>query len=361
MEAKKTSAFDVHVDLGGKMIDYAGYKLPSEYEGLAQEHEAVRNGCGIFDVSHMGNVYVEGPDAEKFLNYLLTNDITKIEGGQSQYTLMCNEDGGCVDDLIATKLGDDRYLLVVNGANKDKDVEWIDKHIGDYDVTVTDRTEEFFIIAIQGPKAQEILQKFVDIDLDEIKYYHMKEGVDFEGIEVIIPRSGYTGEDGFEIYGPWDKGGEVFKKLADAGATPAGLGCRDTLRFEASMPLYGNEMDEDRKVFDSGLGFTVKLDKDSDFIGKEALAKYKEEGQEQKIAGLELKGKGIPRQGYRIIKDGKDIGEITTGYLSPTLGKPLANVIIDVDEAEVGNEVEVQVRKRTVPAEIVDRRFLQNK
>ncbi len=359
MSGLKTAMYDLHKELGGNIVEYAGWELPTQYEGLTQEHEAVRNAAGIFDVSHMGMVYITGPDAMKYANYVLSNDVNKIENGQSQYTMLLNDKGGVVDDLIVNKYNDEKLLLVVNGANRLKDVEWLNSHKEGYDVEIIDDTMKVSMMALQGPKAQEILQKFVDIDLDEIEYYHFKEGIDLDGVEATIPRAGYTGEDGFEIYVDWDKGPEVFKKLVDAGAVPAGLGCRDTLRFEASMPLYGNEIDEDMNPLEAGLGFTVDFNKEGDFIGKEALAKIKADGVPKKIAGIELKGKGIPRQGYRILKDGKDIGVITTGYLAPTVGKPIANVIIDADEAELGNEVEVQIRKRTVPAEIIGRRFLQ--
>lgn len=360
MENKKTALYDEHIKAGGKMIEYAGWALPSEYTGLIDEHHAVRNDVGMFDVSHMGEFVIEGAESIKFANYLLTNHVDKIDDNQSQYNLMLNEKGGVVDDLIITKLADDKIFLVVNAANLEKDFKWITDKAKDFDVEVIDKSDDYSSIALQGPKSQEVLQKLVDYDLDELKYYHMVTDVDLDGVKVNITESGYTGEHGYEIYMPWDKAPEVWQKFLAEGVKPCGLGCRDTLRFEAAMPLYGNEMDEDHSPLEAGLKFAIKMDKE-DFIGKEALEKEIEEGQKRKIIGLELKGRGIPRQGYKILKDGKEIGVITTGYLSPTLEKPLANVIIDADQAEKGNEVEVQIRKRTVPAVLVGRRFLQNK
>lgn len=360
MELRKTAFYDLHNELGAKMIDYAGWALPSEYKGLVEEHNFVRNGVGIFDVSHMGEVFIEGPDALAYVNYILSNDINKVDNGKLQYNLMLNENGGVVDDLIVFRMGDEKLLLVVNGANVEKDVKWMKDHVKDFDVEVIDRSNEYSVIAVQGPDSPKVLGALTDYNLDDLEYYSYTEDAKILGHDVILSNSGYTGEKGFEIYAPWDKGPEIFKALIEEGAEPCGLGCRDTLRFEAAMPLYGNEMSDDMSPVEAGLKFAIKLDKD-DFIGKEAIEKYLDEGQKKKIVGIELEGKGIPRQGYKIAKDGKEIGEITTGYLSPTLGKALANAIIDIDEAELGNEVEVLVRKRSIPAVIVGRRFLESK
>lgn len=360
MELRKTAFFDIHEELGAKMIDYAGWALPSEYEGLVAEHNAVRENVGLFDVSHMGEFYFEGPDALKFANYIFSNNIDNVEDGQCQYTLLLNDHGGVVDDLILAKINDEKIFMVVNGANVEKDYEWITARTEGFDVKVINDTDKFSVIAVQGPNAPKVVQALTDYNLDDLGYYHMVEDIEITGKKANISNSGYTGEVGYEIYTAWDDGPAVWKALMDEGAVPCGLGCRDTLRFEAAMPLYGNEMDEDHSPIEAGLKFAIKFDK-GDFVGKEALEKEIEEGQKKKIIGLELKGKGIPRQGYKILKDGKEIGEITTGYLSPTLGKPLANVIIDTEEAVEGNEVEVQIRKKTVPAVLVGRRFLQNK
>lgn len=361
MEAKKTAIYDCHVKLGGNMVEYAGWALPADFIGLSEEHKAVRENVGIFDVSHMGEVFIVGKDTIPFCLYLLSNDIRKAKDGDCQYSILLNEKGGVVDDLIACKFNDEKVMLVVNGANCAKDVEWIKAHVGSYDVQILDESSKYSEIAVQGPKSEELLQKLVDINLAELGYYTFKDKVKFGEYEVLVSRTGYTGEIGFEIYANWDDGDDIWTKLVEAGAQPCGLGCRDTLRFEASMPLYGNEMGEDMSPLEAGLKFAIDLNREEDFIGRKAIEDYRAKGLVRKIAGLELKGKGIPRQGYRVLKDGKDIGAITTGYLSPTLGTPIANVIIDVDEAVIGNKVDVQVRKKIVPAEIISRKFLQNK
>lgn len=360
MDLRKTAFFDLHEKLGAKMIDYAGWALPSEYEGLVAEHNAVRENVGLFDVSHMGEFYFVGPDALKFANYVFSNNIDNVVDGQCQYTLLLNDEGGVVDDLIVTKINDEKAFMVVNGANVEKDYNWIKSKADGFDVEIIDETDKWSVIAVQGPNAPKALQALTDYNLDDLEYYHIVEGIEVAGKIVNVTNSGYTGEAGYEIYAAWDDGPAIWEALMEQGAVPCGLGCRDTLRFEAAMPLYGNEINEDMSPIEGGLKFAIKTDKE-DFVGKAAIEKEIEAGQKKKIIGLELKGKGIPRQGFNILKDGKEIGVITTGYLSPTLGKPLANVIIDIDEAVEGNEVEVQIRKKTVPAVIVGRRFLQNK
>lgn len=358
MELKKTSIYDSHVALGGSMVDYAGWALPASFKGLTEEHNAVRNDVGVFDVSHMGEFYVSGKDAEAFTNYALSNDVSVLVDGQCQYTTMLNHEGGVVDDLLVCKYNNEKYLWVVNGANVEKDFKWVNEISKDFDVTIEDRTMELAEIALQGPRSQELLQPLVNINLDELGYYHFKDPVEFDGKSVLLSRTGYTGELGYEIYCKWEDGAEIWDKLIELGAAPCGLGCRDTLRFEATMPLYGNEMDDVITPLEAGLKFAVKMNKE-DFVGKEALQKMMDEGLKTKMIGLELLGKGIPRQGYRVLKDGKDIGVITTGYLAPTVGKPIANAIIDIDEAVMGNEVEVQIRKKVVPAKLISRKFLQ--
>lgn len=359
MELKKTPIYDVHVKLGGNMIEYAGWALPSDFTSLTEEHNAVRENVGIFDVSHMGEIFITGKDAVKFINYLLSNDIRKISDNECQYSIMLNDKGGVVDDLLISKYNDEKFLLVVNGANCDKDYKWILDHKEGYDVEVVNDSSKYAEIAVQGPKSQELLQKFIDYNLEDLEYYHFVDGVDFDGKKVLISRTGYTGELGYEIYADWNDGAEIFEKLVEKGAVPCGLGCRDTLRFEASMPLYGNEMDEENNPLHAGLKFAIDFKKEDDFIGRKPLEEEYNKGIEKKIIGLELTGKGIPRHGYPVLKDGKEIGHISTGYLSPTLGKPIANVIIDADEAVKGNEVEVQIRKRVVPAVLISRKFLQ--
>ena len=359
--AKKTALYETHKELGGNIVDYAGWDLPVEYEGLVPEHEAVRNAAGLFDVSHMGEVFVSGKDANKFVQYLITNDINSIGVGQVIYTFMLNEKGGTVDDFLVYKLAEDNYLLVVNGANVEKDYKWITKCAKDFDVKLEDKTEEGTILALQGPKAQEILQTLTETNLDDVKFFHLKEDVDVSGVKCLISRTGYTGEDGFEIYLPndgaktvWDA---IMKAGEDKGIKPVGLGCRDTLRFEVNLPLYGNELGEDITPLEAGLGFFVKLETD-DFIGKDVLVKQKEDGLTRKVVGFELLGKGIPRQGYDIQKDGEKIGEITTGYRSPSIGKPIGLALVDIDHTELGTEFDVAIRKRVIPAKVIGRNFL---
>ncbi|MDO5717958.1 MAG: glycine cleavage system aminomethyltransferase GcvT [Tissierellia bacterium] len=360
MDAKKTAIYDSHVKLGGNIVEYAGWALPSDFTGLVDEHNAVRNDVGIFDVSHMGEFFITGPDTLKFCNYVLSNDVNKVDNGQCQYTILLNEEGGVVDDLLLFKYSDEKVLWVPNGGNTPKDFDWIQARKDGFDVELENASAKYSEVALQGPKSKELLQKVVDYNLDELEYFHFVDDVDFDGKKVLISRTGYTGELGYEIYCAWDDGPAIWDKLVELGAKPCGLGCRDTLRFEASMPLYGNEMDEDKSPLEAGLKFAIDFNKD-DFIGKAPLQKKLDEGLKRKLIGLELTGKGIPRHGYKVLKDGKEIGEVTTGYLAPTVGKPIANVIIDVDEAVIGNEVEVQIRKRTVPAVIISKRFLQKK
>lgn len=360
MEPRKTAIYDSHIKLGGNMIEYAGWTLPSDFTSLVEEHNAVRNGVGIFDVSHMGEFFITGKDAEKFCNYVLSNDVTKIVDGQIQYTILLNDKGGVVDDLLVCRYNNEKYLWVVNGANVEKDFAWINGKKDGFDVKLENASMSYSEIAIQGPKSQELLQKLVDFDLDKMEYYHFQDDITLDGKKVLISRTGYTGEHGYEIYSAWDDGKAIWDKLIELGATPCGLGCRDTLRFEASMPLYGNEMDEEHSPLEAGLKFAIKFDK-GDFVGKKPLEEKLEKGLERKLIGLELTGKGIPRHGYPVLKNGKEIGYISTGYLAPTVGKPIANVIIDCEEAVIGNEVEVQIRKKTSPAVIISKRYLQKK
>lgn len=365
MSAKRTPLYEKHVALGGNVVDYAGWELPVQYEGLKPEHFAVREDAGLFDVSHMGEITVKGKDALKYVDYLMTNDISSIEDNQVIYTFMCNEKGGCVDDLLVYRKAEDDMYLVVNAANTDKDYDWIVSHKEGFDVELENISSKTGQIAFQGPKAQKVLQTLTDVDLESIGFFRFKEDVEIAGHKFLISRTGYTGEDGFEIYGDpesivalWDA---ILEAGKEEGVKPCGLGCRDTLRFEASLPLYGNEMDDEISPLEASLGFFVKLNKESDFIGKEPLKAQKEGGLKRKNIGLELKGKGIPRHGYKVQKDGKEIGFITTGYLSPTLDKCIANALIDIEEAVIDNEVEVIIRNKPVKAVLISKRFLPKK
>lgn len=359
--AKKTPLYDKHVALNGSIIEYAGWELPGSYTSLEDEHEAVRERAGMFDVSHMGEIWVEGKEAEKFVNYLITTDITPLEDNHIQYTFMCNERGGVVDDLLTYKYNKEKYLLVVNAANVDKDFAWIEKHAKDFDVEVRNASPETAQVAVQGPKAQEVMQKIVDCDLDEITYYTFKDGVKVAGCPSLVSRTGYTGEDGFEIYSDNESIVKVWDAVLEAGKDvelrPCGLGCRDTLRFEASLPLYGNEFDEEHNPVEAGLKFFVDTKSDIDYLGRAALEEYLKDPKKT-LVGFELLGRGIPRHGYEIQKDGKTIGVVSTGYKSPTLGKPIGNAIIDIDYKGVGNTFDVIIRNKPVEAKIIKKKFL---
>lgn len=366
---KKTALYDMHVKHGGKIVEYAGWELSSDFAGLGlvAEHEAVRNAVGVFDVSHMGEIEIQGPEAAKFIQYLMTNDLDSIGAGQVIYTYFCYENGGVVDDLLVYKRSEEDLLLVVNAANIDKDVEWINSHASKFDVTVTDNSPNVSEIAVQGPKAQETLQKLVDFDLDEIKFFHFKENVKLAGANVLISRTGYTGEDGFEVYFGHDDAIKVWEAVFEAGAEfgiqPVGLGCRDTLRFEANLPLYGNELTADNTPIEAGFGFFCNTAIEADFIGKDVLAKQKEENKNKtlarKVVGFEMIDKGIPRHEYRVEVDGKDIGYVTTGYAAPTVGKTIGLAMLDKDYTAIGTEIEIVIRKKKAKAVVRDRKFLE--
>ncbi len=363
--AKRTALYDMHVKHGGKIVEYAGWELSSDFEGLGlvKEHEAVRNAVGVFDVSHMGEIEIKGPEAAKFVQYLSTNNIDSIGENQVIYTFFCQEDGGIVEDLLVYKYNEEHLLLVVNAANIDNDLVWINEHASKFDVTVTDLSPDVSEVAIQGPKAQATLQKLVDFDLDEIKFFHFKDNVKVAGADCLVSRTGYTGEDGFEVYFGHDDAIKVWEAMFEAGEEfgiqPVGLGCRDTLRFEANLPLYGNELRKTNSPLEAGFGFFVKTDVEADFIGKEALKKQKEEGLKRKVVGFEMIDKGIPRTDYPVEVDGKVIGYVTTGYAAPTVGKTIGLAMVDIEYAELGTEFDIAIRKKKAKAKVISRKFLE--
>lgn len=353
---KRTALFDQYAEYGGKTIDFGGWELPVQFSSIKAEHEAVRTRAGLFDVSHMGEVLVSGKGSLPYLQKMMTNDVSKLVDGQAQYTAMCYENGGTVDDLLIYKRGEDDYLLVVNASNVDKDLEWMKKHATE-DVTIEDASASYALLALQGPIAEQVLQSLTPEPLNEIKFFRFKENVQICGQQVLISRTGYTGEDGFELYASpesivilWQA---ILMEGKDAGVIPAGLGARDTLRFESGLPLYGQELAQDISPLEAGLGFVVKLNKVEDFIGKEALAAQKENGLPRKLVGLEMIDKGIPRTGYEVLIDGEQVGEVTTGTQSPTLQKNIGFALINSEHAEQGTEVIVQVRKRQLKAVII--------
>lgn len=361
--AKKTPLYDEHVKLGGKVVDYAGWLLPVQYEGLVQEHETVRNAVGLFDVSHMGEITIKGKDALAFVDYLMTNDITKVVDNQIVYTFMCRPTGFVVDDLLVYRFGPEDFYLVVNASNTDKDYDWILEQKGDFDVEIENISDDVGEVAIQGPLAQKVLQKLTKTDLDKITFFTLDRNVDVNGVECMVSRTGYTGEDGFEVYTTNEGVVKVWNDLLEAGKEegikPVGLGCRDTLRFEASLPLYGHEMGEEINPLEGGFKYFVKLDKEADFIGKEELNKQWTEGLERKLAGFEMVDRGIPREDYEIQKDGEVIGHVTTGYMSPTLKKNIGNALIKTEFTSIGTEIDIMIRNKPAKAVIISKKFLK--
>ncbi len=359
-EGKRTPMYHLYKEMGAKCIDFGGWDLPVQFSSIKEEHEAVRTKAGLFDVSHMGEVTVKGDEAEAFLQYLLTNDVSKLEKNQALYTAMCYENGGTVDDLIVYKKDMNDYLLVVNASNTEKDFEWIVSHAPE-GATCENISSEVAQLAIQGPKAESILQKMTETDLTEIGFFKFKDHVELGNVSALVSRTGYTGEDGFEIYCSWNDASVLWEAILEAGKeegiVPCGLGARDTLRFEAKLPLYGQELTKDISPIEAGIGFAVKVKKESDFIGKEVLAKQREEGAPRKLSGLEMIDKGIPRSHYPVYSGDQLIGEVTTGTQSPTLKKNLGLALLNKDYSALDTEVEVEIRGKRRSAKIIKAPF----
>lgn len=351
----KTCLHDRHVKLGALMSPFGGFDMPIQYKDIPTEHNAVRQEVGVFDVSHMGEVRISGPDAYRYVQHIFVNDVKDAPDGQIFYGMMCHENGGTVDDLLVYKVNDNEYFLVINASNIAKDVKWIMENADNFDVNIEDESLYYGELAVQGPKAEEVLKTILGLPLEEIAFYNFKTyHIDDE--DVIISRTGYTGEDGFEVYGSHDFTVRLWDKLMDAGVQPCGLGCRDTLRFEVGLPLYGDELADDITPLEASLSMFVKLDKE-EFIGKEALALQKAEGVRRRIVGIELEGNAIPRHGYPVEVNGEVVGEVTTGYRSISTGKSVAMAMIQKPFDKLGTEVEVRIRKKTFPAKVVKKRF----
>ncbi|ABR31718.1 glycine cleavage system protein T [Thermosipho melanesiensis] len=351
---KYTPLYEEHVKLGAKMVDFAGFNMPIQYTSIKDEVLAVRKNVGMFDVSHMGEVIVEGKDSTKFVDFLITNDFKNLKPGEIVYTAMCNENGGFVDDLLAYKISEEKAMLVINASNIEKDFSWMKKISESFDVTLENKSDEYVLIAVQGPNAQKTLQKITNVDLEQIGYYTFTEGNVLD-IKAIISRTGYTGEDGFEIY-TTDKDGiiKIWKKLLNLNVIPAGLGARDCLRLEASLLLYGNDMDETITPLEVGIKWAVKFEKD--FMGKEALKRQLEEGTSRRLKGFKIIDKGIARHGYKVFKDGKEIGYVTSGTFSPTLNQAIGMALIEKGYKS-GEIIEIEIRNKLVKAEIVKMPF----
>ena len=381
MENKRTCLYDKHVALGAHISPFGGFDMPIQYTTIEDEHRAVRTACGVFDVSHMGEVTVEGRDAERYVNHIFTGDVSKLKPGEILYGMMCYPDGGTVDDLLAYKAGGDSFLLVINAANIDKDWEWMRQQAEGFDIDLRNQSDAYAQLAMQGPEAERVVEEVLGIKCSELTFYTFKtvgnEELRIKNEELgagalsgaaissflilnsslIISRTGYTGEDGFEIYGSPDYIRECWDKLMESGrCKPCGLGCRDTLRFEVGLPLYGDELSAEISPVMAGLSMFCKLDK-AEFIGRDALIKQKAEGVGRKVVGIELADRAIPRHGYAVLKDGEKIGEVTTGYHTISTDKSVCMALIDSRHAKLGTEVEIQIRKKTFPGTVVKKRF----
>lgn len=352
MENKRTCLYDKHVKQGALISPFGGFDMPIQYSTIIDEHQAVRTDCGVFDVSHMGEVTVKGADAERYVQHIFTNDVSKIEAGQILYGMMLYDNGGTVDDLLVYKMAENDFFLVINAANIDKDWEWMQKQAEGFNIELLNRSVDYGQIAVQGPNAETVVEEVLGIACKELTFYTVKTIGD-----VIVSRTGYTGEDGFEIYASHNYICDCWDKLMESGrCKPCGLGCRDTLRFEVGLPLYGDELSADISPVMAGLSMFCKLDKE-EFVGKDALVDQKTNGVAQKLVGIELEGKAIPRHGYTVLKDGEPVGEVTTGYHSISTDKSVCMALVKAEYGKLGTPLEVQIRKKTFPGVVVKKRF----
>ena len=354
MNNKRTCLYDKHVALGALIAPFAGFDMPIQYSGITEEHNAVRGHCGVFDVSHMGEVLVTGSEAEKYINHIFTNDVRGLPAGKVLYGMMCYPDGGVVDDTCICKLEDQVFLMTITASNIDKDIAWIEKNAAGFDVVIKNKSENYGQLALQGPEAETKMENVLGISTKDLNFYEVRQ-VKTDGEVIIVSRTGYTGEDGFEIYGSPKYINEAWDKLIAAGITPCGLGCRDTLRFEVGLPLYGNELSDKISPVMAGLSMFVKLDKE-EFIGKDALQKQKAEGVSQRLRGIVLEGNAIPRHGYKVMKAGKEVGVVTTGYRLISTPKSCAVALVDAS-VQMGDKLEIQIRKKSFPGIVVKKKF----
>jgi aminomethyltransferase len=356
---KQTPLNAMHRRLGGRMVEFGGWDMPVQYPaGTVEEHQATRTRAGLFDVSHMGEIEVRGPDAIAFVNRLCSNDASKLVDGQAQYTALTTEQGTVVDDLLVYRFGEEHLLLVVNASTTDKDWDWVNSHRGSEDVQLTNRSADFCQLALQGPSALSILQTLTETPLAEIKYYHFREG-QVDGVDSIISRTGYTGEDGFEVYAAPEEAERLWQQMLDAGGygtpegvLPCGLAARNTLRLEAGMALYGHEITDETTLFEANLGWITKLGK-GDFTGRDVLARQKEEGVRRKLVGFEVTERGIARDGQDVYVEGARVGQVTSGSPAPYLKKNIGMAYVPAEHATAGREIQVDVRGRKVAAQLV--------
>ena len=355
----KTCLYDKHVALGALMSPFGGFIMPIQYTNITEEHNAVRQKAGMFDVSHMGEIFVSGPDAEKFVNYIFTNNVTGIPDGKILYGMMLYPSGTVVDDLLVYKeFEPNKYLLVVNASNIAKDYEWICNQKVGFDVDVVNASDSWGEIALQGPDAEKFAIETLGLnEAAELGFYTYYEA-QWKGQRMVVSRTGYTGEDGFEIYCSHEAINEIWDMLLAAGVAPCGLGCRDTLRFEAGLPLYGHELSDEITPLEAGLGMFAKI-KEKDFIGRDALAAQKEAGLTRKIVGIELQDKAIPRAGYPVEVNGEQVGEVTTGYRSISTDRSVCVAMVEKAYTELGTQVEIRIRKKVFPGIVTKKRFYE--
>ena len=358
---KATPLLGLHKELGAKLVPFVGWNMPIQFAGVLSEHICVRERVGLFDVSHMGEIEVKGKDAKKFLQFLLSNNVEKMFDGSILYSLMCYETGGVVDDLLAYRFSENHYFLCVNASNSDKDYDWIARHASSFNVNIKNTSSETSQLALQGPDAKNVLQSLCDISLDDLSYYNFRRGM-VNNVESLISRTGYTGEDGFELYLSPEKVSEVFRSLMEQGRSygiqPIGLGARDTLRIEMGYPLYGNEIDNNPTPLDAGLGWVIKFDK-GEFLGRGSLLKQKEQGSpRRKLVGLKLLTRGVPRAHYQVFKNGESVGEVTSGTFSPTLNTGVGLCYVSSEYSDVGNHLDVKIRDQLVATEVIQLPFV---
>jgi len=358
---KKTKFYALHEKAGAKIVEFAGFLMPIQYSSIIAEHKSVRESVGVFDVSHMGEVFVEGKNALDFVQHITINDASKLISGRVQYSAMCYEHGGIVDDLLVYKIADDKFMLVINASNTQKDFDWMNKN-NKFEVELKNLSDDYSLLAVQGPNSKMVVQKALDLNLDDLEYYHFKE-IEIEGLNLLISRTGYTGELGYEIYFVGDETQAekiwnlLFETGEEFGIKPVGLGARDSLRLEMGYCLYGNDIDQTTNPLEAGLGWITKLKK-NEFIGKDELVKVKENGINRKLTPLISEEKAFPRKGYDITISGKKIGEITSGTVSPVLEKPIALAYVQTEYSPEGTNLNFSIRGKEIPAKVTKLPFI---
>ena len=356
--ALRTPLYEAHLASSARMVEFAGFDMPVQYQGLLPEHAAVRENMGMFDVSHMGEIVLEGRGALEAAQRLVTNDLSRCKDGQAQYSALCNEKGGVIDDIIVYRFSQERLFICVNASGREKDYDWMRAHAGE-GVRVSQRSDDWAQIAIQGPKAPAIVDSLCEPRVLDLAYYHFREATVAGVRGCIVARTGYTGEDGFEVFVPPQGARKLWDALLEKGVVPCGLGARDSLRLEVAFRLYGNDMDEEHTPLEAGLGWIVKLDKPGGFIGSDALIRQKQDGLKRKLAGFKLTGKGIARHGYPVLRDGQPAGEVTSGTMSPVLKEPIGLAYVPVPLSKEGSTFDIDIRGKPVAARVVKTPFVE--